>query len=426
MFIDISRAHFHSPSRRRLFVQLPAERRQEGFCALLLKSMYGTRDAAANFADKVMEVLRSMGFKIGIFCPCLCRHDEKGILLFYHGDDFVSEGEDDALKWFKIELSKELLVKVRGVLGWDDGDLREITLLNRVVKLTETEAGVPCLQWEADARHVEIVLAQLKLAPDKGSKAVTSPGIKRTAEELTESPTLDAGDTVLFRSVCMRINYLAMDRVDLLFAAKEAARWMSKPTQIAMEMVKRIGRYLMRRPRLVQQFVQQVEPGFVRVACESDHAGCVRTRRSTTGLALFHGAHLLKASANTQTVIALSSGESEFYAIVRGTSVGLGAQSMCKDFGIAKELIVETDATAGRGMALRLGAGKVRHLHTQYLWVQAVYHDRIARLNKVPGEENPADLMTKHLSGDKIDYFMDRCGFVILEGRSELSLKAAV
>eukprot|EP00959_Pyramimonas_sp_CCMP1952_P148797 3112481-Pyramimonas_sp.AAC.1 len=76
--------------------------------------MYGTRDAAANFADKVMEVLRKMGFKIVVFCPCLCRRDERGILLFYHGDDSVGEGDSDALEWFKTELSKELMVKVRG------------------------------------------------------------------------------------------------------------------------------------------------------------------------------------------------------------------------------------------------------------------------------------------------------------------------
>eukprot|EP00959_Pyramimonas_sp_CCMP1952_P243411 5087898-Pyramimonas_sp.AAC.1 len=35
-------------------------------------------------------------------------------------------------------------------------------------------------------------------------------------------------------------------------------------------------------------------------------------------------------------------------------------------------------------------------------------------------------MMTKHLACDTIDFYMDLCGFVILEGRSELSLKAAV
>eukprot|EP00959_Pyramimonas_sp_CCMP1952_P005214 109604-Pyramimonas_sp.AAC.1 len=119
-----------------------------------------------------------------------------------------------------------LLVKVRGVLGWDDNDGKEIALLNRIVRLTEVQDGVPCLQWEADVRHVEIVLSQLKLKPGKGSKSVTSPGIKRTAEELESSASLGTAEASLFRSVCMRINYLAMDRIDLLFAAKEAARWM--------------------------------------------------------------------------------------------------------------------------------------------------------------------------------------------------------
>eukprot|EP00959_Pyramimonas_sp_CCMP1952_P110075 2303001-Pyramimonas_sp.AAC.1 len=66
-----------------------------------------------------------------------------------------------------------------------------------------------------------------------------------------------------------------------------------------MEMAKRTGRYLMRRPRLEQQLVQQNEPDYLTAACDSDHAGCALTRKSTTGIALHHGAHLLKASANT-------------------------------------------------------------------------------------------------------------------------------
>eukprot|EP00959_Pyramimonas_sp_CCMP1952_P250473 5235253-Pyramimonas_sp.AAC.1 len=99
---------------------------------------------------------------------------------------------------------------------------------------------------------------------------------------------------------------------------------------------------------------------------------------------------------------------------------------MREDFGFKKELIPETDATAGRGIALRLGAGKVRHRRAQYLWAQAIYHQKHARLNKVPGDLKTAGMMTKHPSGDMMDVFMNRCGFVILEGRGELSLRAAV
>ena len=59
MFLDISRAYFHSPATRDIYVKLPPERHVEGFCAKLLKSLYGTRDAGANFQRFVMEILTS-------------------------------------------------------------------------------------------------------------------------------------------------------------------------------------------------------------------------------------------------------------------------------------------------------------------------------------------------------------------------------
>ena len=59
------------------------------------------------------------------------------------------------------------------------------------------------------------------------------------------------------------------------------------------------------------------------VKVDSDHAGCLRTRRSTTGIAAYHGKHVTKAASTTQTVIALSSGESEFRAVVRDTATVL-------------------------------------------------------------------------------------------------------
>ena len=46
-FLDASRAHFHATALRDIFVDLPEEDHEEGMCGKLLKTMYGTRDAAA-------------------------------------------------------------------------------------------------------------------------------------------------------------------------------------------------------------------------------------------------------------------------------------------------------------------------------------------------------------------------------------------
>ena len=45
-FIDVRRAYFHASARRDVFVALPPEDGEEGMRGRLLKSMYGTRDAA--------------------------------------------------------------------------------------------------------------------------------------------------------------------------------------------------------------------------------------------------------------------------------------------------------------------------------------------------------------------------------------------
>ena len=134
----------------------------------------------------------------------------------------------------------------------------------------------------------------------------------------------------------------------------------------------------------------------------------------------------MKAAATTQTVIALSSGESEFYAIVRGVATSLGLKSMALDYGITRKIILETDSVAGRGMSLRLGAGKVRHVETQWLWVQGVFHRREAEIRKIPSIKNGADLMTKFLDGTRIEVLMCQLGFAFVGGRSGLALRAAL
>ena len=61
------------------------------------------------------------------------------------------------------------------------------------------------------------------------------------------------------------------------------------------------------------------------------------------------------------------------------------------------------DASAALGILKRRGLGKVRHLNTNYLWVQEVMAKREVDYGKVPGSENLSDLFTKALDGETID-----------------------
>ena len=107
------------------------------------------------------------------------------------------------------------------------------------------------------------------------------------------------------------------------------------------------------------------------------------------------GSHTNKTWAATQAVIALSSGEAEFYGVVKGASALLGLISLAADLGITPKGRIHTDSTAARGICNRRGLGKTRHIHTQFLWKQERLHAKDFQLFKVPGKENPGDLMTK-------------------------------
>ena len=134
--------------------------------------------------------------------------------------------------------------------------------------------------------------------------------------------------------------------------------------------LERLGRHLQKRPRLVQLFIEQTSTAnVVRLDVYGDmhHAGCLKTRKGTTGMVLMRDARCLKVSSHTQSTISLSSGESEYFGIVKCAAIGLGARSMLADFGMCADVVVCTDSSSGLAVGSRRGFGRLWHVQTRYL-----------------------------------------------------------
>ena len=110
-----------------------------------------------------------------------------------------------------------------------------------------------------------------------------------------------------------------------------------------------------------------------------------------------HGGHLIKSWSTNQTVIALSSGEAEYYSLVKGASMALGIKEICVDLGVKfdKSIEIRSDASAAIGIVNRIGLGKVRHIEVTQLWAQEKVSKGDIRVTKVRTEENLADALTK-------------------------------
>ena len=119
----------------------------------------------------------------------------------------------------------------------------------------------------------------------------------------------------------------------------------------------------------------------------------------------------MKHSSNLQSTIGLSSGESEYYGIVKGAAAGLGAQSLLQDWGLTLPVEVLSDSSAARGHVQRRGLGKMRHIQTRYLWVQERAGEGHIKITCVPGSKNVADVLTKEVSGETMRRHLATMGF---------------
>ena len=96
MINDISRAFSHAKAKRDVYVDLPVEDIElgdEGRCAKLEYSMYGTRDAAINWHDEYSSQLVDVGFVQGKASPCTFYHPTRRVRIVVHGDDYVWVGK---------------------------------------------------------------------------------------------------------------------------------------------------------------------------------------------------------------------------------------------------------------------------------------------------------------------------------------------
>ena len=85
------------------------------------------------------------------------------------------------------------------------------------------------------------------------------------------------------------------------------------------------------------------------------------------------GYHAIKAWSSTQTAVAVSSSEAEYYGMVKGAPMGLGLQAVLLDLGTGTKLDLKGDASAAIGVAARTGLGKVRRIEVCQLWLQEKY-----------------------------------------------------
>ena len=511
MVVDIRRAYFYAKAQRPLYIKLPQEDPKSAdpnLCGKLEQSLYGTRDAGANWHAEYSRFLLDNDLLQGTTNPCHFYSADFTIKIIVHGDDFLCTGTPEKMSWLRQRFEDKYDCKVEEA-GFGKGVGRSVRFLNRVITYNEDS-----IEFESDQRLVESLIHDLNLeksntSPAPGSKpkpikraehqamverrlsgehggeciianlraeigqlkqelaqlrgesspmapsspeevnkgAPTAPGnlnedctnirTHKGAGELyhtdveedgadeeegacaeEEGERLEGERLKNYQKQAARANYLCLDRPDIGYATKESMRRLSAPTEGDEVALKKIGRYLLGNPRLISVFKYGKPCATLTVEGDSDHAGCIRTRKSTSGGVIRWGSYVLKWWSKTQPTLALSSGEAELAAIVRSTSEGLGMKAMMEEFGIKVDLVVKSDAVAAIGIVKRQGLGRVRHLAVADLWVQQKAKGGEVQYMKLEGRLNTSDMLTKAVERDTLMRHIQALGMVFRAGRN--------
>jgi hypothetical protein len=372
------------------------------------------RGAAQGWENEFTEKLESIGFTRGKSTPVVFYREADETRLVVHGDDFTYLGYPEALEEVRVQMQSWWDIKLRAIVGDEEGDDKEVTILNRKLKWDGD-----ALTITADDKHVREILKEFNLTEE--SRGITIPVDAEVVLEEGQDESLEGKDITRFRALAARANYLGQDRCDIQYAAKEISRGMARPTKKSMSQVKRLARYMLEVPVGVIRYDSEgTKLDKILVYVDSDWAGCKVTRKSTSGGAITWGGGLLKSWSRTQGTIALSSGEAEFYAALKGCAEGIGIKSLMADLGLPVTVEVVQDSTAAKGTASRIGIGKVKHLDTGWLWMQDVVKAGLITLRKIHGKVNPADLLTKPKSAAEAGRLADSLGFrLVMRKRKE-------
>ncbi|XP_051202123.1 uncharacterized mitochondrial protein AtMg00810-like [Lolium perenne] len=142
-----------------------------------------------------------------------------------------------------------------------------------------------------------------------------------TTERLSRDTGASLGteDSFRYRSIVGGLQYLTLARPDISFAVNKVCQFLSQPSEIHWEAVKRILRYVKGTLDTRLKFRKSSAMG-ISIFTDADWAGDVDDRRSTGGYAIFVGPNLVSWSSKKQPTVSRSSTEAEYKALANGAA----------------------------------------------------------------------------------------------------------
>ncbi|RVW65982.1 Retrovirus-related Pol polyprotein from transposon TNT 1-94 [Vitis vinifera] len=357
----------------------------------LKKSIYGLKQASRQWYLKFHNIISSFGFVENVMDQCIYLKvsGSKVCFLVLYVDDILLATNDKGL----FHEVKQFLSK-----NFDMKDMGEASYVIGIKIHRDRFKGILGLSQET---YINKVLERFRM---KNCSPSVSPIVKGDRfnlnqcpknnlerEQMKNIPYASAVGSLMYAQVCTR--------PDIAFAVGMLGRYQSNPGIDHWKAAKKVMRYLQgtKDYKLMYRRTSNLE---VVGYSDSDFAGCVDSRKSTSGYIFILAGGAISWRSVKQTMTATSTMEAEFISCFEATSHGVWLKSFISGLrvmdSISRPLSIYCDNSAAVFMAKNNKSGsRSKHIDIKYLAIRERVKEKKVVIEHISTELMIADPLTK-------------------------------
>ena len=395
--LDVKAAFLHGDLEEELYMRQPEgfiKEDKKNLVCRLKKSLYGLKLAPRQWYKKLDSFMSNHGFTRcqADHCCYFKKFDNNFIILLLYVDDMLVAGSDmQEIVNLKQKLSKQFKMK-------DLGAAKQI-LGMRIKRDTNWRT----LLLSQD-KYINKVLSRFNM---QNAKVVSTPlGVHfRLSKE--QSPKIEEERAYMakapYASAIGSLMYVMVyTRPDIAQVVGAVSKYMNNPGKLHWEAVKWILRYL--RGTTGKALCFKGGDTILTSYVDVDLAGNVDIRRSTTGYVYTLGGTAVSWGSQLQKIVALSTTEVEYVVVTDVSKEMVWLQSFLEELDKKQEdNVLYCDCQSAIHLAKNPSFhSRTKHIQLRYHFIRSLLEDGILKLEKISGAQNPADMLTKTVTIDKL------------------------
>ena len=405
------------------FVQLPANGStdiKDRLVCRLVKSLYGAKQAPHNWHKMVHTFMLSLGFKSLISDSCVyVKHSGTGklfLISLYVDDKIICFHKADTKEWNTLlaTIQAKFKIEVKGECSW---------ILQMAITRNRTEKTI----YLSQQKYVLEVVDRFSFLfnKDEKGKPIIKVRLNPTGSKKIQLAN-DDGNTVvpsdadikIYQEIIGCFIYAATHtRIDIAQATALLSRYTANPQPHHLQAALRVLEYLHTFSDMALVFKGNTTTGTgattteqikmtVGAYSDADWAGCLDTRRSTTGSIIMLNNNVIHWSSHKQSTVATNSTESEYMALAETAKemkwfnhwLSELLLVVPNEFELVKPSTIKVDNTAAIALTNQGASNnRTKHIDVRYHFIKEQIVNGTVAMEWTPTTLQLADLLTKQL-----------------------------